>query len=666
MARLIEERSYIEAYDLAEEAEAALPETPLLEPMWEILSTRIDVKSEPPGAGVSFQRYERPDEPWRTVGVTPLEGLRVPRGALRWRLELEGWETVEVARKTTSPQHVTSDFLGIGPLAEAGYGEDPSVTLDFELAEAGSLPEGMVAIEGGTLTSLALPGYGPGDTVEIPRFHIGKHEVTNREFQEFVDEGGYERPELWKEPFVRDGQELSFEEAIDLFVDSTGRAGPATWSLGRYPEEMGDHPVSGVSWFEATAYCEFRGWSLPTVYHWTRVALPSMEILLGLTSEMIPQSNYAGKGTAPVGTYPAWSLGGARDIGGNVREWTSTAGRNGRFLLGGGWADPAYQLSNFQSHSVWERDRQNGFRCAHYPSRDATSELFAAIESPPPADLFAVEPFPEAVLDAERDRLLRAVRGALPLNVTEHGTEPNPRGWTTERVTFDALYGGERVDVRLHIPEGVEPPYQSLILFGGSEIFQMSRAAEAPELGLFDFLVHSGRVLVQPLWAGTFERNDGRTRQRLRSGGSGYTELWIQDLRRTIDYLETRDDFDAERIAWLGLSYGASVPPLLREDLEPRLATAVLVSGGLSDHEEGAPRRVAEIRRVELPFLMLNGRYDHVIPLETEQIPYFELAGTPPEHKRHVIYEAGHGDLPANEMIREILDWLDEYLGPVE
>ena len=45
--------------------------------------------------------------------------------------------------------------------------------------------------------------------------------------------------------------------------------------------------------------------------------------------------------------------------------------------------------------------------------------------------------------------------------------------------------------------------------------------------------------------------------------------------------------------------------------------------------------------------------------------PLFKLLGTPAEHKRHVIFEsAGHAP-PRIELIGEVLDWLDRYLGPV-
>ena len=68
--------------------------------------------------------------------------------------------------------------------------------------------------------------------------------------------------------------------------------------------------------------------------------------------------------------------------------------------------------------------------------------------------------------------------------------------------------------------------------------------------------------------------------------------------------------------------------------------------------------------RVTVPNLMLNGRYDYAFPVETTQLPMFELLGTPTEHKRHVLFDSYHV-VPRNGGIKEVLDWLDEYLGPV-
>jgi pimeloyl-ACP methyl ester carboxylesterase len=68
--------------------------------------------------------------------------------------------------------------------------------------------------------------------------------------------------------------------------------------------------------------------------------------------------------------------------------------------------------------------------------------------------------------------------------------------------------------------------------------------------------------------------------------------------------------------------------------------------------------------RVRMPTLLLNGRYDFGLPYEMTQLPLFALLGSPPGHKRHVVLETGHS-LPIEDVAREILPFLDRYLGPV-
>ena len=104
----------------------------------------------------------------------------------------------------------------------------------------------------------------------MPAFWVDRFEVTNGEFQRFVDAGGYTNAEYWQEPFEEGGRRLTLDEALSRFVDATGRPGPAGWELGRYPEGRERYPVGGVSWFEAMAFARWAGKSLPTLYHWHR------------------------------------------------------------------------------------------------------------------------------------------------------------------------------------------------------------------------------------------------------------------------------------------------------------------------------------------------------------------------------------------------------------
>jgi dipeptidyl aminopeptidase/acylaminoacyl peptidase len=142
---------------------------------------------------------------------------------------------------------------------------------------------------------------------------------------------------------------------------------------------------------------------------------------------------------------------------------------------------------------------------------------------------------------------------------------------------------------------------------------------------------------------------------------------WINDLRRSIDYLKTRDDIDIGKLAFYGYSWGGFLGPIALA-VEQRLKLGVLVAGGLytvrirpeANESVFAPH-------VNVPVLMVNGVNDYIFEVELNQKPMFERLGTPVEHKKHVIFDSGHSVLARsnvrNQAIREILKWLDHYLG---
>src|SRR5262249_9900007 len=78
----------------------------------------------------------------------------------------------------------------------------------------------------------------PEHVVKVNDFKISKCEVTNGEYKRFVDEGGYQRKEFWKE--LIEIQDLNTNlvgwDRISLFVDRTDKPGPSTWQNGTYPE----------------------------------------------------------------------------------------------------------------------------------------------------------------------------------------------------------------------------------------------------------------------------------------------------------------------------------------------------------------------------------------------------------------------------------------------
>jgi dienelactone hydrolase len=183
------------------------------------------------------------------------------------------------------------------------------------------------------------------------------------------------------------------------------------------------------------------------------------------------------------------------------------------------------------------------------------------------------------------------------------------------------------------------------------------------------FLVKNGRAVVFPVYKGTFERR-GAIPDEGRAGTDSreFTELtvrMVQDFRTCLDYLESRSDFDAKRLAYLGYSWGGLAGPLISA-VENRLQASILVVGGISL----LPARpeihsVNYVRRVKVPTLMLNGKYDTTLPFDTNVKPMFDLLGTPAADKKLVAYDTDHF-IPRNELIRETLAWFDRYLGPVK
>jgi dienelactone hydrolase len=143
--------------------------------------------------------------------------------------------------------------------------------------------------------------------------------------------------------------------------------------------------------------------------------------------------------------------------------------------------------------------------------------------------------------------------------------------------------------------------------------------------------------------------------------------MWVKDLKRTIDYLETRPEtFDTNKLAFEGLSWGgmwAGVYPAI----DRRIKVVVSLAGGLGGLDW--PPEYSQLNfapRIERPILLEGGRYDSVFPLETSQKPLLKLFRTAEQDKHHKIYDTGHGIWSRNQPAKDEVDFLNRYLGPVK
>ena len=189
--------------------------------------------------------------------------------------------------------------------------------------------------------------------------------------------------------------------------------------------------------------------------------------------------------------------------------------------------------------------------------------------------------------------------------------------WRVERVSYAAAYGGERIPAYLYLPKNAAPPYQTVVYFphsGGTLVNSFQQG----EMAYLAFLIKAGRALLFPMYQGMYERRPPKPP----AGPNALRDLVIQqvkDLRRSLDYLQTRPEIAADKIAFFGVSLGGNRSSIILA-VEPRFKTAVLWSGGLpldSYVPEVDPINYAT--RVKTPVILLNGRDDFTFPIETSQ-----------------------------------------------
>ena len=246
-----------------------------------------------------------------------------------------------------------------------------------------------------------------------------------------------------------------------------------------------------------------------------------------------------------------------------------------------------------------------------------------------------------------------------PLNAIVESTDESEI-WRKFTIVIDAAYGGERMRVHLFLPKTGSPPYQAVVFFPAGDAFRL-RASRDLSLAWGNFIIRSGRAFLYPVYKGTYERG-----MSAEIGSNAERDLriaWSRDLGRAIDYLETRSDIDASRVAFYGVSAGAEAGVILSA-LEGRIKTTVLQGAGIWDVPAPEIDALNYAPRVVVPTLLLNGRYDFEIPWATAQRPLFNLLGAAAQHKQHKVFETGHA-LPMDDVAGEILPWLDRYLGRV-
>ena len=630
--KLIEQEKFVDAFSLARDAERYIATDPILVNLWSQMSREYSITTVPAGADVYCREHPDFDGEREYIGKSPIVNIKHPFGVFRWEVEKEGFETRECVA-----------------YVYPAFPKTLTILLQQEHVNPGMLP-------------ISIPDSG--------RCLIDKYEVTNEQFQKFVDAGGYAEEKYWKHKFVEDGREIGWGDAMKRFVDRTNRPGPATWEGGTFPRGQEGYPVSGISWYEAAAYAEFADKDLPVYALWKHAASPDM------FSIITPYSSF-GKEVAPVGKHRGTGLFGLYDAAGNVKEWcwnaTDDSGSQ-RYILGGSWADREYMFASSDVRPPMNREVTNGFRCARYDGgiESLEDEYTVPKKRRSARDFAAVPRIPDEEFRIYRDTLYGYTQAEL--NASRTLVDDASPHWRKEKIEFDAAYGDDKVTAYLFLPTGVNPPYQSVVYFPGVGTQYAQSSVELKDFDVIDFVIKSGRAVLYPVYKGTYERRfDKKPRNWEWSNPSGHLEWarWLaKDLGRSIDYLELRakeqDDIDMDKLTYIGFSWGAWIGPVMLA-VEERIKFGVFVAGGfvpLSFDPAMDPTRYAPL--VDVPILMVNGVHDGFFPLETSAEPMYEFLGS--TDKESMVYDGGHGMLGLFlwQVRDDVLKWMDEHLGPVD
>jgi len=642
------EHGYGEAYALALEAGRILGEDTTLERLVPEVSDVLTVHSEPAGAAVYLQSFEDASgpapEPAERIGTTPIESLRLPRGDHFLTIEADGYAPVE---RVASSQLERSD-----PSISGATG----IVVDVTLIPEDSMPAEMVYVPGGpyTLVSADAPA---GATADLKLFFIDRFEVSNADYREFVRARGYDDPALFP-----DGVSAGLRDRTDL-------PAPRDWTGQQFPQGTGRQPVTSLTWYEANAYCAWKGKSLPTLFEWEKAArggtithaegliLPWGLVEPGQATTL--RANFSGTGPVDVDAYPLGiSPYGAYAMAGNVREWTANAAEEGFIAMGGSWRDPVYVFSSIATPDALFASPALGFRCVKREdsaARQGAGQIELARRSPSytPVDEATYRSF----LTHYRYDPVAPEAETLETRETED--------WTRLELRFNGV-GGEKILAYLYLPASSSPPYQTMVFVPGISTFFADRLEDQTEW-MLGANIRSGRAALAVVLDGMVERPWPAGTTFPPSNSVDFRNLMVKhatELSLGLDYLETREDIDMDRLAYVGLSWGAGSRSVLAA-IDDRWDAVVFVGGGIDERMQPTVPEALNVNfipYITVPKLMLNGRQDEEHPWLTRGLPFWNLLREPKELE----LRDNEGHLPSLEVrVPAINGFLDRTFGPV-
>jgi ergothioneine biosynthesis protein EgtB len=191
---------------------------------------------------------------------------------------------------------------------------------------AGGLTEIGVTPNAANPLDFAFDNETPRHTVFLQPFRISSRLVTCGEYLEFMDDGGYTRPELW----LSEGWTVMRREGwqAPLYWQRTEEI-PSNWSVftlhgWRSLDELIDTPVCHMSFFEADAFARWKGCRLPTEFEWEHAAAAPSIYAMPVTVAIVPAVEAKMLESAVLHPAPAQATSQLQQCFGDAWEWTAS------------------------------------------------------------------------------------------------------------------------------------------------------------------------------------------------------------------------------------------------------------------------------------------------------------------------------------------------------
>ncbi len=307
------------------------------------------------------QRYDR-SPMLGTVGVLTVENLEgaelklyhVIGTRVTKQIPFDG-ESARLQRGDYYLEAVKGRELVRFPVYIGGRGHRLTLQVSFPPSKPGSprfayIPAGWFRM-GNKETDVAhfgFPDESPDIDVYVSGFFLSKYEVTNQEYLEFVEKGGYHEKAYWKrliedwsslvqqvsayeQAYGNDGWNSVLKYIRTSFLDTDDRPGPRLWEFDDPPYDYGhdNRPVIGISMYEADAFCRWMSEKtgmlhrLPTEAEWEKAARGYEGYFFSYGNEYDgTRANTESQGPKNVASYPPNSYG-VYDLTGNAWEWVS-------------------------------------------------------------------------------------------------------------------------------------------------------------------------------------------------------------------------------------------------------------------------------------------------------------------------------------------------------